>query len=137
MAFRSHIQAVKLENETVKNTVQKLLGWSNLEYTEFQEAMGLEYLKIELNNDMEAVRMISYNKLFWSWWINHWISRDKIFIAEFSMLNESWVNKMYVNRNNPQSRFFKLSKKMMEASYATLIGSLIDNSNNCKHKDLC
>lgn len=134
MRTLTHIQKVKQENETVKNTVQKLLGWSNLQYTEFQEAMGLEYLKIELNNDMAAVRLISYNKLFWSWWINHWVSRDRIFIAEFSKLNHRWVNKMYVNRNNPQSHFFKLSKKMMETSYAMLISDLIDNHIHC---DLC
>ena len=126
----THIDLVRNENKTIRETIQKLLGWTSMEYAKFQEQMGLAYLKEEFEGCADYVALVSKEKIFWSWWINHWVNRDKLFLMEANSLNESWRQRIYKGRNNPESHWFKLSKAMMQQSYGVMIGKLIKSKHN-------
>lgn len=130
MPILTHITKVKHENLTVKTKVQDTLGWSSIEYAEFQEKMGLDYLIKELEGCSDYVDLIAKEKLFWSWWINHWVKRDIAFLVDAYGLNQRWCRKLYMARNNPNSAYFNLSMSLMKQSYAVMIGKLIKEIHN-------
>lgn len=130
MPVLTHIKKVQLQNQTVKQRVQTALGCDSLKYAEFQEEMGLVYLKQEFKNDETSIALMAGNKIFWSWWINHWVKRDMAFLADMNGLNERWCRKIYFARNNPKSAYFSIYQNQLKKSYAAMIGSLIKSIHN-------
>ncbi|MES1223353.1 MAG: hypothetical protein ABUT20_48105, partial [Bacteroidota bacterium] len=63
-----------------KTRIMRLLQWNELQYAEFQFAQGLKYLDRYIPGDAAGIEMLQRNKLFWSWWKNHWMQRDNQFI---------------------------------------------------------
>jgi hypothetical protein len=130
MPVLTHIKKVQLENQTVKEKVQTALGCTSLKYAEFQEEMGLAYLNQEFPNDKNTVALMAGNKIFWSWWINHWVKRDMAFLADTHGLNKRWCQQIYFTRNNPKSAYFSIYKYQLQKSYSVMIGSLIKVIHN-------
>ena len=77
----SNVKRVSQEADDCKSKVCRLLGWTELEYCNFQYECGLLYLSIYLKNDQWGVDLIHRCRTFWSWWKNHWVIRDKEFFV--------------------------------------------------------
>lgn len=132
IAAPTHIQAVKTENQTVRERVQNALGWTDLQYAEYQEQQGYRWLIMEIGDNPDTQKLI-YNKLFWSWWINHYVKRDKAFLADFEHGKRKDILRMtYALRHNPKCTVFKSKyADQLQQSYGVLIGKLI----KCAHYD--
>ena len=81
MKTLTHAQKVKQQAKSVKEQVQAVLGWSHEQYCEFQFKMGYRYLNLETEGNYTETQKMAENRLFWSWWMNHWTKRDKEFVA--------------------------------------------------------
>jgi hypothetical protein len=67
-------------NGAVKTAVCELLAWDELAYTQFQYDMGNAYLQYYLPKDVQGVNLLTRDRMFWAWWVNHWIARDEQFV---------------------------------------------------------
>lgn len=126
----THIQKVQIQNQTVREQIQHLLGWSRLQYAEFQEEMGYAYLEYEFGLYTPMVNLLPYEKTFWSWWINHWVKRDIAFLKEAYKYNDHWRVIAYKTGNRPNSIHFKNHIKMLRLSYNGMINTLIKEVHN-------
>lgn len=64
----------------VQQQVQRLLGWTELEYADFQYEQGIAYLQAYIPNDQHGIDILLREKIYWNWWKNHWAIRDQDFI---------------------------------------------------------
>jgi hypothetical protein len=67
----------------------RLLGWSELEWANYQYENGLLYLQGYLPDDDEAQDVLQRSRIFWTWWKNHWTNRDEHFIDTARLINDS------------------------------------------------
>lgn len=130
METLTHIQKVKIENQTIKERVQAVLKWDDLQYGNFQAAMGELYLKTELDCSTELANELMRSKIYWSWWINHWVQRDKVFLYHNPCHQGHVTVAAYKLAHNPQAIVFKPHNTILRYSYAEMMGKLIDSKVN-------
>ncbi len=119
-------QKVSLQHQTVKARVQRVLGWNDLQFGEFQYNMGHRYLVNEFGKDCPMIEVLLKQRIFWSWWINHWVRRDEAFLHQFEGTNDNELDLVYKLRHNPQAVIFKPQSIILKYSYAEMMGELID-----------
>lgn len=71
-------QATRLTNQ---QRIIKLLGWDEMQYSQFVYDTGLRYLELYIPTDHAGIDALSRSKIFWAWWRNHWAARDAKFMA--------------------------------------------------------
>ena len=131
MKTMTNAATVRQENQSVKQRIQQLLGWDDLKYAEYQQAMGYQYLETELGVDAQLMHALVKEKIYWSWWINHWIKRDIVFLEQFEAYRAFHLtDELYRIRHNPKTVQFKPQNTVMRHSYAKMIGQLIDQVHN-------
>ena len=121
---------VSRANQSVKERVQTVLGWSDLKYGEFQADMGYRYLVTEFGANNEMIDALIREKIFWSWWINHWVRRDQSFLSQYEGTYRNDLDLVYQLRHNPEAVVFKPQSTLLKHSYAKMMGKLIDHVNN-------
>lgn len=126
METTTHIKKVQHQNQSVKERVQQLLGWSDFQYADFQASMGYSYLETELEMDKTTIDCLIRKKVFWSWWINHWVKRDIVFLEQFECGRKDILQSIYRVRHNPRAIMFKPQSTILRQSYAEMMGQLID-----------
>jgi len=129
MKTATHIKTIQLENKTVKERIQCILGWTDLQYAEYQEEMGYRYLVNEFGTDCIMAQQLVYQKVFWSWWINHWMKRDIAFLEAYKK-NPSITEVVYRLRHNPKGVEFDINSDLYQKSFAAMIGQLIKEVTN-------
>lgn len=129
METLTHIQKVKVENQTIKQRVMQLLKWDDLQYGEFQASMGYIYLQAEIE-DSQMIQVLIEQKSYWSWWINHWVKRDRIFLENHPRHRGEITEKAYKLAHNPNAVTFRLHKTILRHSYAEMMGKLIKQAVN-------
>lgn len=129
MKTLTQIRKVNLQNQTTKQRVQRVLGWSDLRFGNFQYDMGCRWLETEFDHDKEVIDMLTKERLFWSWWINHWARRDEAFLGQFEGTGRNDLELAYQLRHNPQAVVFKLQNTILRHSYAKLMGDMIDDAH--------
>lgn len=130
MKTATHTKTIRFENKTVRELIQNYLGWSELQYAEYQEQMGYAYLIQEFGADCIMAQQLVYKKIFWSWWINHWIKRDIKYIEANKFCPHKITEVSYKLKHNPKSPVFKINTEIYQKSFATMIGQLIKEVTN-------
>ena len=121
------MKAQKFITEANKQQVCRLLGWSLAQYTSYQEAQGLAYLREVVCADEWSVNNVAKCALFWDWWVNHWNQRDAEFIVNARLWPISWLHRKYQDLNDVDGFEFWPHKIIMEHSYSFMIGKVIAN----------
>ena len=129
MKTLTHTEKVKIENQSLKQRVQNVIGWDDLRFGNFQAAMGYRYLEEELEADVYVIDALIREKLFWSWWINHWNRRDEMFLQQFEGTLKNDLDLAYRLRHNPSAVVFKPQSTILRHSYARMMGKLIDQTH--------
>jgi hypothetical protein len=113
-----------------KEQVMQALKWDALKYAEFQEEMGIRFLKsVLLGGDETWLSELTRCRIFWQWWINQWNIRDKQFIEcrlYASSLHNAVENYEYLH--NPITLRTRPHKGVMEETYAVMMQGFIDET---------
>jgi len=129
----SFVSTVRLEVERCKNQVCRLLGWTEMEMVDFQLDSGKVYL-LNYVGEKWAADMIQNSHVFWSWWLNHWYSRDKEFLVYSGMdlLDRRRKVTLYLLMHDGRelSRSIRPSAVILQDSYARMVQEMIDNQKN-------
>ncbi len=65
----------------LKSKILEVLGWSEVEFMDFQIDMGMEFLEHYIS---EREHQLSRSHIFWNWWRSQWAIRDE------SLLCNKW-----------------------------------------------
>jgi hypothetical protein len=94
-----------------KGIIIKSLGITELDYCNKVMESGYGWIRIRSgNNEEQLVNNIAKIPLFWKWWNNQWIIRDKEFVRQTSIdiINEALegkvrrvANEIYNDIHNP------------------------------------
>jgi hypothetical protein len=80
----THTQTMRNQYANNKIQVQQILNWTPLQYAEYQEQIGYDYLRQCLQVDEYNVKLMTYEAMYWKWWINTWnIIDDQLLHAGF------------------------------------------------------
>lgn len=128
----SHAKRITQEAEVSKKEICRLLGWTELQYCEFQFETGLLYLSFYLHNDDWGIDLIKKCSAFWSWWTNHWAIRDAEFLAyaEEEKLSRKLYEVAYMTHHDGQKLASAIypSGIVLQDTYAYMMGVLIDEN---------
>jgi hypothetical protein len=91
----THTQTMRNQYATNKTEIQKILNWTPLQYAQYQEQLGYEYLKSYLQLDDYTIKIMSYEAMFWKWWINTWNIIDDQLMSSGFHLNDSCASSDY------------------------------------------
>lgn len=129
----TQVQAIKQENIEVKAAVLKLLNCHSNHYNSLQFEMGLTYLDNETKLDKEAAKIMAETPLFWAWWRNQWVKRDKDFLRTVRKIGAArkrtiyraeTIAQTYQKYHSVNSILFSPHKAAIRESYAQFIGKL-------------
>lgn len=121
----SHIkEQQKLFNKN-KATIMALLGWSELDYGNFQYNTGIRYLEENFELDEASIDFLVRQRIFWQWWINEWNLRDE---REYLPLvaNSPVPWKVYMTIHNPRDIKRRPADIVLSETYAVMVGQLND-----------
>lgn len=113
----SHAKVISLDNLTLKQKIEKVLEWTELEYCNFQFEMGLRFLDLELEGNTKLTKKIAQTRLFWAWWINHWAIREKMFFNRKIVIVSDAI---YKSLNDPFKPSFSKSNAHLHTSFKIL-----------------
>lgn len=119
------INQVRIGAKSTFQEVMDVLHWDDLQYANFQESMGYEYLKAEFGEGVPFVRELPYTAEFWAWWKNHWQKRDVLFLLEAEKLDLSNRVLLYRQYHSSEDFYFRPHRKILEKSYSIMIGKVI------------
>lgn len=115
----------------MKLRVCQLLGWTELEYAEFQFTCGKQYLQHYIPRDPEGIDELVTSKLYWNWWKLMWTNRDWAYLDEnendLQALHQSNREKLYKHLHDPHALSLATTPPgvVLEESYSKLIGEII------------
>ena len=115
----------------MKLRVCQLLGWTELEYAEFQFTCGKQYLQHYIPRDPEGIDELVTSKLYWNWWKLMWTNRDWAYLDEnendLQALHQSNREKLYKHLHDPHALSLAPTPPgvVLEESYSKLIGEII------------
>lgn len=126
----SQVETVKAQAEKTRIEVLNVLGWDELQYCEFQEQQGREYISIVLCTcEFDAVQL-GNSKFFWRWWVNQWNRRDDDFLnnPQYHEARESFGDvETYEGIHSPEFlQGYYPHRVLFEESYSTMIGVMLD-----------
>lgn len=121
-----------------KMEVSNLLGWTDMQYAEFQEEMGIEYIKTELTpktlpqaqgdtSPSLAMELVKF-KEFWSWWRLQWMRRDEEFLEMSTSLFPTEYEEYYRELHQPDSMLFRPHTDVMRSTYNQMVHRLVKNT---------
>jgi hypothetical protein len=116
--------------DALKATVCRWLGWSELEYGQFQYEMGLAYLRFYISGDQWGQDLLQRTRLFWAWWKNEWMARDMTFCNNENgrpPMSTGNLVRRYRHLHDATTLASDIypGRMIMEESYSQMIGSLI------------
>lgn len=120
----THLEKVRQENASIRLQVLNVLGWDELAYGEFQEEAGLNYLT-HTYGPIPLIEDLPKHKAFWSWWVNHWVRRDREFLEMSGLLFPNELENYYKSLHDPASFQFHPHSIILEDSWETMVHALI------------
>lgn len=122
----THIEQTRVQHASVRQQVQTLLGWTDLQYAEYQEAQGRAYITHELAEaSSEFVEEILRSKIYWSWWRIHWVERDREFLDMASMLWPHEAADYYRDLHTVDAVGFRPHQSVLAHSYMRMAHRLV------------
>ena len=98
---KTYIQLRRERAAFVKGRVCEILGWTDLEYAEFQFETGITYLERYLPEGLNGVQALERSRLYWSWWRNSWLHRDEALLQEVDNGIRGNLTLIYKELHNP------------------------------------
>lgn len=80
---KTHIQKVRDRAIHNRQLIQHIIGWSDLDYCEFQMEVGYEWVDANIPGDRWGRDILVKSEIFWKWWINQWNRRDAGFLEYY------------------------------------------------------
>lgn len=123
----------KSKAEHTRELVLALLEWDESQYGTFVMDKAWEYLKRQCGADAYGIDKLMQCGIFWKWWLNHWAQRDSEFLACWADCDtEEEVTDEYVLLHSAVNLHVRPNKTIMEASYAVMIGAVVDGKEPVK-----
>lgn len=125
----SHVEKMRAVAQSNKEVILELLDWDELQYCEFQEQQGREYLETVVCPDGYGAKELGDSRLFWRWWINQWNRRDDDFLdGTYSMSRDMYGDlEVYLELHSPEFLQGQHPHRVVfEASYSVMIGEFLD-----------
>lgn len=119
---------VKAEMQVHKEKVCALLKWDEQQYGNFMYKQGCAYLQHYIPNDPDGIDQLIRSNVYWAWWRNHWLLRDKQFcINGVHQISEKHKLYLYQELHNAESlaKEIRLDKVVLDLSYANMINQFI------------
>src|SRR5665213_3583606 len=113
----------KAERLTNQEKITRLLGWTEMDYSQFIYETGLGYLESYIPTDRAGIDALSRSKIFWAWWRNHWAIRDANYLdvlENFSLDNWEILYRQ-VHEIDALTNSIYPSAVVLEDSYAVMI----------------
>ncbi|KAA2245520.1 hypothetical protein F0L74_06055 [Chitinophaga agrisoli] len=127
------MNAQEMDKGAAMGLICGLLSWEQMEYAEFQHDTGLEYLRLYIPDDPDGQDLLIRSQIYWQWWLNHWLARDRSYILARVDCNLSTDERRFLYRalNNAGElvRDIYPNRVILEQSYAEMIGRLFDAEN--------
>ncbi|MGN6601206.1 MAG: hypothetical protein ACTHK8_02080 [Ginsengibacter sp.] len=127
--MNSYTQHIKNEMKTTKERVMQLLRWEETSYADFQYRMGCQYLQAYIPHDPAGIDELVEKRIFWNWWRNHWLARDKAFLMNHNIEKVSTKTALaiYKELHNPEVLAYEIypNGAVLTDSYAKMIGDVI------------
>lgn len=125
----NQLDMVRSEMARLRMQVSNLLGWTDLEYASFQEAMGLLFLRSSFGGSGLAGELgdeLAKHKEFWSWWRIHWMRRDREFLELSGSLFPSEYANYYRELHDATTVVFKPHGDVLMHTYRLLLAGIMD-----------
>lgn len=88
-------------NISAQQEVQKMLNWSDMEYSTFQYETGMEYLHWYIPSDTKSIALLERSRSFWAWWKKRWNDRDIEFINNIQDIRSIHRESIYIAHHSP------------------------------------
>lgn len=127
----SYTQHIRKEQAGTRRQVMSLLRWNETQYADYQYRQGTAYLQSYISNDPQGIDMLVASRIFWAWWRNQWMIRDRQFLdSKVSRLNHITTLSIYLNLHNADALVSHIypSGAVLEDSYAQMIGNVIKSN---------
>lgn len=127
---QSVVQVQKERANSLRADICRILKCDDEDYAKLVYEQGLRYLKYYLPDDPDGQRMLSYNRIFWNWWKNHFTTRDEEFKDMFerhSIQDTEIVRQLYLQYNDGKQLAENLHPQsvVLEESYCDMIHELL------------
>ena len=146
----TNVEMCRLRQELLKNDVMSLLKISELEYNEMIFEQGLRYIESYIRGSINEasnisyevrekmitnyIQMLTYSKVYWAWFKNHWSLRDLSFLSIYNSLgqNVDSVRMTYTKLNDGKflASPHNPSKVILERSYCEMVETLLVKEQN-------
>jgi hypothetical protein len=126
--MNSYTQHIRNRMGTAKQEVMRLLRWSELDYCQYQEKMGRQYLQSYIPHSPEYIDYMLASRIFWNWFKNQWLQRDEAFVKDNDVQqgDRAFRLQVYCLLHHPER--FKSDRYptgiVMQEGYAKMIGEL-------------
>ena len=129
------------ENETNQQLLMKLMEVSPLEYHNHVMDNAYVWLDHQIGRDIFGKEVMLYSQFFWAWWTNQWNRRNRIFINRLQLNDVKHIlqpnvvralKEEYQRVHSVEALNIYPSRVVIEASYAVMVGKVIDNELKVK-----
>ena len=127
----SHVEKMRAVASSNKEAVLVLLDWHEMQYCEFQEQQGREYLLKGICPDGYGAKELGDSRIFWRWWINQWNRRDDDFLNSDVYADDRMIYgdlQTYLSIHSPEFLQGQYPHRIVfEASYSVMMGEFLDS----------
>lgn len=127
----THIQNQRELYTSNRAKIQRLLKWTELQYAQYQERIGYQYMQHQLQLDAHAVKQMSYEAMYWRWWVNTWNIIDDQLLLDYLILHPN-PEALYCEAHKVQYIATSPMAVHFENTYAKMIGEMNDSINHYK-----
>lgn len=122
----SYTAHIKKEMIATRAVICEILSWTEIDFTNFQYRIGTQYLQSYLSKEPVIVDELIASRIFWNWWRNEWLLRDKNFLYH-AMNNDNLavLSELYVQFHNVEVLLSDIypCAIVLNQSYARMMGS--------------
>lgn len=103
--------------------ITRILGWTELQYSNFIYETGLRYLELYIPTDRAGIDALSRSKIFWIWWRNHWAIRDAKYMGMYYSFSSNNWQALYEQEHSPETLTASIYPNaiVLNESYAVMI----------------
>lgn len=126
---KSESAKAKDKMEHTRELVLAMLDWDALTYGNFVMQNAEAYLKRQCGADAYGVQALMESPIFWSWWKNHWMQRDEVFLYEWANNADVYdLRQEYAYIHCAANLHIRPNRVILEDSYAKMIANYIDSN---------
>jgi hypothetical protein len=122
----THTKKMKTQYANQRMAIELLLDWTPEQYAYYQEQEGYNYLRQVLCLNVWDVKCMSYEAMFWKWWINMWNLMDDNYVITL-LMNSHTPEQLYLEAHKAQYITASPMAVQFDNTYANMIGQLTDN----------